>query len=170
MFSYFLHSHLLGRKIQIDWYRDGQHVGVFASDQNYDFNFQENRLLDSYKTILPVSWVFPLFPLSPISISLLPCLPISIVLLPCLPISFLPPFPYLFPCLLLLASLPLSPPPCLPLPASLPASLSMPPSPYLSLLAALCIPTCFPVCLPNYSPSPCLLALDTSNAIELVRL
>ena len=53
-FSYFLHSHLLGAAIQIDWFRDGKHIGIFAYDDTYDFNYQEVRHFDEKKKIMPV--------------------------------------------------------------------------------------------------------------------
>lgn len=52
--AYFLHAHLLGAGVQVDWYRDDKPVGVLAKDNNYDFNFQENRLFNEKKQILPV--------------------------------------------------------------------------------------------------------------------
>ena len=54
LFTYGLHTHLLGAAIQIDWYRDGRHIGILAFDHSYDFNFQENRLFDEKKKLLPV--------------------------------------------------------------------------------------------------------------------
>ena len=53
-FSHVLHSHLLGVAIQVDWYRNGQHIGIFANDDSYDFNFQESRHFDTNKKLLPV--------------------------------------------------------------------------------------------------------------------
>ena len=55
VFSYVLHAHLLGAAIQIDWYRDGKHIGIFANDDTYDFNFQETRHFETNKKVLPVS-------------------------------------------------------------------------------------------------------------------
>ena len=55
IFSYFLHAHLLGVAMQIDWYRDGKHIGVLAYDDDYDFNFQESRHLEPNQKLLPVS-------------------------------------------------------------------------------------------------------------------
>ena len=55
IFSYMLHAHLTGMKIQVDWYRDGVPLEVIASDDSYDFNYQENRLYESEKKLLPVS-------------------------------------------------------------------------------------------------------------------
>lgn len=55
VFSYLLHAHLLAVAIQIDWYREGQHYEMLASDDTYDFNFQENRNFETMKKMLPVS-------------------------------------------------------------------------------------------------------------------
>lgn len=46
---------MLGVAVQVDWYRDGKHIGVFANDNNYDFNFQDARHFESNKKLLPVS-------------------------------------------------------------------------------------------------------------------
>ena len=55
IFGYLLHAHLLGISIQVDWYRNGKHYEIFASDASYDFNYQENRHFEKSKKLLPVS-------------------------------------------------------------------------------------------------------------------
>lgn len=50
-----LHAHLLGVAVEVDWYRDGKQIGVFAKDDNYDFNFQESRYFKKNKKMYPVS-------------------------------------------------------------------------------------------------------------------
>ena len=54
MFSYMLHSHIIGAAVQVDWYRDNKHIGIFAEDQAYDFNFQESRHFETNKRLMPV--------------------------------------------------------------------------------------------------------------------
>lgn len=55
MFGYLLHAHLLGVKIRVDWFRNGKPNGVLAQDNNYDFNFQENRVFTDVIKLMPVS-------------------------------------------------------------------------------------------------------------------
>lgn len=54
LFAYGLHSHLLGTAIQVDVYREGAPVGVLASDNNYDFNYQEFKFFKESQKIYPV--------------------------------------------------------------------------------------------------------------------
>ncbi|XP_067938800.1 DBH-like monooxygenase protein 1 homolog [Watersipora subatra] len=53
VFSFFLHTHLIGRAIHVEWYRDGQNMGLLAFDDSYDFNFQEMRMMENTHKLLP---------------------------------------------------------------------------------------------------------------------
>ncbi|XP_064602687.1 DBH-like monooxygenase protein 1 [Liolophura sinensis] len=51
VFAAILHSHLAGHKIRLRHIRDGKELDVLAQDNNYDFNFQETRLLPEERVI-----------------------------------------------------------------------------------------------------------------------
>ncbi|KAG4066822.1 hypothetical protein HA402_012889 [Bradysia odoriphaga] len=53
VFNVLLHSHLAGRKLRLRHFRDGEELPWIATDDNYDFNFQQNRPLLEEVTILP---------------------------------------------------------------------------------------------------------------------
>ena len=50
-----LHAHLTGIGIQVDLYRNGKHEEIFARDDHYDFNYQENRLFPESKKLYRVN-------------------------------------------------------------------------------------------------------------------
>ncbi|CAG7683164.1 unnamed protein product, partial [Allacma fusca] len=52
VFTVFLHSHLAGRKMKLRQFRDGVELPWVSNDNNYDFNYQQNRLLTEYRQIL----------------------------------------------------------------------------------------------------------------------
>jgi len=51
VFSSMLHSHLLGSKMRTRHFRNGTELEHIAQDNNYDFNFQEQRYLPQERTI-----------------------------------------------------------------------------------------------------------------------
>ncbi|XP_067947435.1 DBH-like monooxygenase protein 1 homolog [Watersipora subatra] len=53
IYAYLLHTHLLGKAMHIEWYRDGKNIGFLAFDDSYDFNFQETRRMEKNKRLLP---------------------------------------------------------------------------------------------------------------------
>jgi len=53
VFQILLHSHLAGRKIRLRHYRNGIELPWISSDDHYDFNFQQNRLLLEEIKLLP---------------------------------------------------------------------------------------------------------------------
>ncbi|XP_067939715.1 DBH-like monooxygenase protein 2 homolog [Watersipora subatra] len=53
VYGYLLHTHLLGRAIHLEWYRDGKNMGLLAFDDTYDFNFQETRNFEKNIKMLP---------------------------------------------------------------------------------------------------------------------
>ncbi|ROT86052.1 putative MOXD1-like 2 [Penaeus vannamei] len=55
VFAVILHTHLLGRKVRVRHLRDGRELEPIAQDNNYDFNYQEYRALNTPRTVLPVS-------------------------------------------------------------------------------------------------------------------
>nr|CAB3263918.1 DBH-like monooxygenase protein 1 homolog [Phallusia mammillata] len=52
-FAVLLHSHLLGRSLELKHVRNGTELEPIASDNNYDFNYQETRTLPQEVTIKP---------------------------------------------------------------------------------------------------------------------
>ena len=50
-----LHTHLLGRRVQVRHLRDGREMEPIALDNNYDYNYQEYRALHTPRTVFPVS-------------------------------------------------------------------------------------------------------------------
>ncbi|XP_064600938.1 DBH-like monooxygenase protein 1 [Liolophura sinensis] len=58
VFAVFLHAHLAARKIRLRHIRDGKELDVIAQDNNYDFNFQETRLLSEEKVIRKASMFY----------------------------------------------------------------------------------------------------------------
>lgn len=55
VFAALLHSHLAGHQIRLRHIRDGKELDILAQDNNYDFNFQETRLLPEERVIQKVS-------------------------------------------------------------------------------------------------------------------
>jgi hypothetical protein len=54
VFNVLLHSHLSGRKLKFRQFRDNQELPWIASDDYYDFNFQQNKpVKDPWPVILP---------------------------------------------------------------------------------------------------------------------
>ncbi|ROT79588.1 putative MOXD1-like 2 [Penaeus vannamei] len=53
VFAVILHTHLLGRKVRVRHLRDGRELEPIAQDNNYDFNYQEYRALNTPRTVLP---------------------------------------------------------------------------------------------------------------------
>ncbi|CAG7826683.1 unnamed protein product [Allacma fusca] len=51
VFTLILHSHLAGRKMKLRQFRNGVELPWWAYDNNYDFNFQQNRILPEHKQI-----------------------------------------------------------------------------------------------------------------------
>ncbi|CAG7820541.1 unnamed protein product, partial [Allacma fusca] len=51
VFTLILHSHLAGRKMKLRQFRNGFELPWWAYDNNYDFNFQQNRILPEHKQI-----------------------------------------------------------------------------------------------------------------------
>ena len=49
------HAHLLGVGIKTRHFRNGQELEPLADDPNYDFDFQEMRVLKKERTVRPVS-------------------------------------------------------------------------------------------------------------------
>ena len=54
VFAVILHTHLLGRKVQVRHIRGGRELEPLAVDNNYDFNYQEYRALRRARVVLPV--------------------------------------------------------------------------------------------------------------------
>ncbi|ROT77266.1 putative MOXD1-like 1 [Penaeus vannamei] len=53
VFQGVLHAHLLGREIHLRHLRDGQELPPVFADNNYDFNYQQARVLQDEMPILP---------------------------------------------------------------------------------------------------------------------
>ncbi|XP_071518893.1 MOXD1 homolog 1-like [Panulirus ornatus] len=53
VFQGVLHSHLLGSSLSLRHIRDGQELPRLIKDMNYDFNYQQSRILKQEVTILP---------------------------------------------------------------------------------------------------------------------
>ncbi|XP_055341552.1 DBH-like monooxygenase protein 1 homolog [Paramacrobiotus metropolitanus] len=53
IFQSFLHAHTHGRKIILRHIRDGKELPPIGKDDAYDFNYQESRNVQPYRTILP---------------------------------------------------------------------------------------------------------------------
>ncbi|XP_069977634.1 DBH-like monooxygenase protein 1 [Penaeus vannamei] len=53
VFRGLLHAHLLGRDITLRQIRQGRELPVVFKDMNYDFNYQQGRILKEEMTILP---------------------------------------------------------------------------------------------------------------------
>ncbi|XP_047468421.1 uncharacterized protein LOC125024667 [Penaeus chinensis] len=53
VFQGLLHAHLLGRKLILRQIRDGKELPIQLKDENYDFNYQQSRILKDEMTILP---------------------------------------------------------------------------------------------------------------------
>ena len=51
------HAHLLGSGIKTRHFRNGTELEPLADDPNYDFNFQEMRLLKQERVVKPVSFL-----------------------------------------------------------------------------------------------------------------
>nr|CAD7450704.1 unnamed protein product [Timema bartmani] len=51
--SVLLHSHLAGRKMKLRHIRDKQELSLIAQDDNYDFNYQQSRTLQTEVLVLP---------------------------------------------------------------------------------------------------------------------
>nr|CAD7415206.1 unnamed protein product [Timema cristinae] len=51
--SVLLHSHLAGRKMKLRHIRDKQELSLIAKDDNYDFNYQQSRTLQTEVLVLP---------------------------------------------------------------------------------------------------------------------
>ncbi|XP_039286537.1 MOXD1 homolog 1-like [Nilaparvata lugens] len=51
--SVLLHSHLAGRKIILRHIRDGVELPAIAKDENYDFNYQQSRVIEEGIRVLP---------------------------------------------------------------------------------------------------------------------
>jgi hypothetical protein len=52
VFNAFMHSHFSGRKLKVRQYRDRKELPWLANDDNYDFNYQQNRPFREEKKIL----------------------------------------------------------------------------------------------------------------------
>ncbi|CAG0900730.1 unnamed protein product [Darwinula stevensoni] len=61
IFSGLLHSHLIGRKLRVRLFRNGKELPWLLNDDNYDFNFQQARVLREPVTLLRYL-AFHLFP------------------------------------------------------------------------------------------------------------
>jgi len=53
VFNILLHSHLAGRKLKLRHFRDGEELPWLSSDDNYNFDYQQNRPLLEEIKILP---------------------------------------------------------------------------------------------------------------------
>ncbi|KAK7083170.1 DBH-like monooxygenase protein 1 [Halocaridina rubra] len=53
VFSAVLHSHLLGRNLTIRHLRNNKELPTLSKDMNYDFNFQQSRILRKEVTLMP---------------------------------------------------------------------------------------------------------------------
>ncbi|XP_078511752.1 putative DBH-like monooxygenase protein 2 [Lissotriton helveticus] len=51
VFAYLLHTHLVGRAVQVVQYRNGTQIGFLARDMSYDFSLQETRYMPK---IMPI--------------------------------------------------------------------------------------------------------------------
>ncbi|CAG7729787.1 unnamed protein product, partial [Allacma fusca] len=47
-----LHSHMAGRQLKLRHFREGVELPFVAQDSNYDFNYQQNRVLPEYRKVL----------------------------------------------------------------------------------------------------------------------
>ena len=54
VYAVFQHSHLTGRSIRTRHFRNGVELAEIISEKNYDFNFQQTRLLPKPVRVLPV--------------------------------------------------------------------------------------------------------------------
>lgn len=52
-FTVFLHTHEAGRSVRLLHYRDDNELPYISYDENYNFNYQQNRLLHEEREILP---------------------------------------------------------------------------------------------------------------------
>ena len=55
LFSGLQHAHLLAREIRTRHFRNGTEIDPIMDDRNYDFNFQEMRMLPNEVTVKAVS-------------------------------------------------------------------------------------------------------------------
>lgn len=53
LFNALLHSHLSGRKLKLRHFRDGVELPWPNYDDHYDFNYQQNRVLNKKVILLP---------------------------------------------------------------------------------------------------------------------
>ncbi|CAG0904386.1 unnamed protein product, partial [Darwinula stevensoni] len=53
IFSGFLHSHLLGRKMRVRVFRNGEELPWLQNDDNYDFDYQQVRVFREHITLYP---------------------------------------------------------------------------------------------------------------------
>jgi hypothetical protein len=51
--SVVLHSHLAGKKIRVRHIREGRELPRIAEDNNYDFSYQQSRILPHEVAVLP---------------------------------------------------------------------------------------------------------------------
>lgn len=55
VFASLMHSHLLGRVMRVRHFRQGVELPLLSEDNNYDFNYQDTRMLRKEVQILAVS-------------------------------------------------------------------------------------------------------------------
>ncbi|XP_067141855.1 DBH-like monooxygenase protein 1 [Centruroides vittatus] len=53
MYAFLLHSHLIGKKLKVRHFRNGEELLPLARDLNYDFDFQQFKYLPEERTVLP---------------------------------------------------------------------------------------------------------------------
>ena len=51
--SVLLHAHLSGRKVRVRHFRESKELHWIANDENYDFNYQQDRPMTSEVKVLP---------------------------------------------------------------------------------------------------------------------
>ena len=56
VYAHMLHTHGTGKKVNIHHFRGIQELPPIATDANFDYNFQEVRLMKEPANLRPVSW------------------------------------------------------------------------------------------------------------------
>ena len=56
VYAHMLHTHGTGKQVNIHHFRGTQALPPIATDANFDYNFQEVRLMKEPANLRPVSW------------------------------------------------------------------------------------------------------------------
>ena len=58
VFGTFLHAHLAARQITARHFRNGKELDMIDADRNYDFNYQQYKMMGKPLELKPVTNVF----------------------------------------------------------------------------------------------------------------